>query len=1386
MEKVRCPEHGCLCFLKTGTRDGPSKGRSFYICMANRSTPCTFTQPVDLPASFCLLHEEHPVDLQTLVKQDSGAYRLYYRCTKSKADGKKYCGHVPWQQGKQKSSSRKEVALETLEKPQRNPFKVLNEGPKPPAWRQLVEERSHKEEEEARGQNRDHEKRQSGDRRDEPSRNAKPEDGKRGGDPERKIRGDRETTKSADRHGRDKNSGGADILRHQEWTSDEERLPSDKKSHQEERLLSNQKSAQDPRLLSNKTSAQDPRLPSDKMPHREERLPSDKKSAQDPRLPSDKKLHKEERLPSDKKSHQEERLPCNKESNQEERLLSNKKSSQDPRLPSDKKLQREERLPSDKKSHQEERLPSDKKSHQEERLPSDKKSHQEERLPSDKKSHQEERLPSDKKSHQEERLPSDKKSHQEERLPSDKKSHQDQRLPSDDGEILRPQEKPSNQDKRPSSNRETSDGEMNLSHDRPELKGKLGKSGQEKPSSGPKFHHGEESGIPEEEPAISFQGWRGKELPAGIKIKKKLCDVTMESAGPAPDGDVTRSGSGDERPARQKAAIATGDSYQSEGSGQQREASDEDDIVFVGSRPGKEKDVARTSGAAKQRTITSFPGFIAQSGAQNPAGLHNMLSAQLQQRKATLASVNLAALPDKGDRLRKQVQELEDALSTMCLAPDPAQGSGQETITKVQSDPRNPFGRPAPAEQNRGTKPLAFHELPPSSLGLHAPAPSSSQSYNSLYGAPQGQSLYGGRMTEERLFAVKSATGEAIDHLHTSLESCPSPDTAAEDPPGLKVPLLLHQKQALAWLQWRENQKPQGGILADDMGLGKTLTMVALILAQRRKHKSDQAEEKKLESWISKTDSTLTLSRGTLIICPASLVHHWKKEVEKRVRDGKLQVYLYHGPNREKDCKQLAQYDIVVTTYSLVSKEIPAKKEEGDAPAQDQDLEDKSAFSPLLRIAWARIILDEAHNIKNPKVQTSIAVCKLRAGARWAVTGTPIQNNLLDLYSLLRFLRCAPFDEFKLWKNQVDNGSRKGGERLNILTKSLLLRRTKDQLDHTGKPLVELPQRSSKVHQLKLSEKEQSVYDVIFARSRSTLQNYLKRHEGGSRSSSSSAGVDNPFERVAREFGSSQSELSSQPANQASSTVHILSLLLRLRQCCCHLSLLKTTLEQQELKSEGLSLTLEEQLNALSLCDAPAADPKSTVSLNGTNFSAELFELESGSTKINSLMSELKAISCRADPQKSVIVSQWTSMLRIVATHLRGAGLSYANIDGSVNPKQRMDLVEEFNINPRGPQVMLVSLCAGGVGLNLIGGNHLFLLDMHWNPALEDQACDRIYRVGQRKDVVIHRFVCEGTVEEKICQLQEKKKELAKKVLTGNGTTFTKLTLADLRLLFGV
>ncbi|XP_075023574.1 transcription termination factor 2 isoform X3 [Calonectris borealis] len=787
--------------------------------------------------------------------------------------------------------------------------------------------------------------------------------------------------------------------------------------------------------------------------------------------------------------------------------------------------------------------------------------------------------------------------------------------------------------------------------------------------------------------------------------------------------------------------------------------SDTDEVGFVYSSSGKSKPEKSVEGlqsreipsgkSGKSMEGTSLPGAAAShhmEGPQDPKALHNHLVVQLKQKKSTLATVNIQLLPDKGERLLKQVQDLEAALSALNISPADTTEKGENSASsgcREESLP-NPFGRPG------GTKlitPLPLQDpTAGTSSGSHS-HPSAAATLDSSeycghgFGMNSGvQSLYGGRMTEDRIRAVHSATSDAINHLHKSLESCPTEQTVAEDPSGLKVPLLPHQKQALAWLLWRESQRPCGGILADDMGLGKTLTMIALILAQKQL-KTEKRKEK-LEIWLSKNDSLnmMLLSQPTAF-----------------------------SPRRFPQVKRRRKSLLRTMMWGLIFFQ------SGSSPC-----------SPLLRVAWARVILDEAHNIKNPKVQTSIAVCKLRASARWAVTGTPIQNNLLDMYSLLRFLRCSPFDEYEVWKYQVDNNTKKGGERLSLLTRSLLLRRTKDQLDSTGKPLVSLPQRRMQLHQLKLSAEEQSVYNVLFARSRSTLQSYLKRQEQKNEGREYAGG--NPFEKAAQEFGLSQKEFlaGSQSASQVSSTVHVLSMLLRLRQCCCHLSLLKVALDQVNLKSEGLSLSIEEQISALTLSELQTPDSKSTVYLNGTAFKTDIFEITRESTKIAHLLAELKTIQSHSEFQKSVIVSQWTSMLKVVALHLQRLGLKYATVDGSVNPKQRMDVVEEFNNNPKGPQVMLVSLLAGGVGLNLTGGNHLFLLDIHWNPAVEDQACDRIYRVGQQKDVVIHRFVCEGTVEEKIVQLQRRKKVLAQQVLSGKGEAFTKLTLADLKILFGI
>ncbi|NXM07378.1 TTF2 factor, partial [Tyrannus savana] len=1167
---------GSLCFLKTGVRDGPNKGKSFYVCGARGPGKCGFVLPAPVPASHCLIHEGCVVELQVLVQQQDGdEYQLFYRCLKSKLNGKKWCGSVPWQDPKATKVSKALESQPNTAPPsnptsQRNPFKVLDKNCAPSVWKQMNQ--GNREESKAKG-----------------------------------VKSEKESMLVS--------------RKEEESTSD-----SSVETQSPEGLKTKKKPSSG--------STSDPELQETTVSESELGLSETRKGKN---TVWEEKKYGGSGRESKKSSECADREPGARSKLFSLNLEKQNTSTEPP---------------------------------------------------------------------------------------------EDEQLEEKSLKICRDKE----------MREKGYTGQKNAEMKPKDLKPKM---------------------MPKED-AISPAVPPSQHAALAGGAEAALPEAQIRPGLPQPAGEAS--------------------------------GSDSDEVQFVHSSSGKSKPgktVEIPSGKSVQGA--SLPGAAASHHMERPQDrkeLHNHLVVQLNQKKSTLARVNIQLLPDKGERLLKQVQDLEAALSALNISTADTNEKGQDSTSSScheESSP-NPCDRPGgtklitplPLQDPTAKASSGSHSHPSAAVSLGS-SEYCGQSFGMSFGM---QNLYGGRMTQDRLRAVHSATCEAINQLHKSLESCPTEQTVAEDPPGLKVPLLLHQKQALAWLLWRESQRPCGGILADDMGLGKTLTMIALILAQKQL-KTEKRKET-LDIWLSKNDSTVVPSHGTLIICPASLIHHWKKEIDRRVAFGKLRVYLYHGPNRDKHAEALSGYDVVVTTYSLLSKEVPTSKEEGEVPAEDHDVSGSSPCSPLLRVAWARLILDEAHSIKNPRSQTSIAVCKLRASARWAVTGTPIQNNLLDMYSLLRFLRCPPFDEYKVWKYQVDNNTKKGAERLSLLTRSLLLQRTKNQLDSTGKPLVTLPQRSTQLHQLKLSAEEQSVYNVLFARSRSTLQSYLKRQEQKNEDREYAGG--NPFEKVAQEFGVSQKEFlaGSQSASQVSSTVHVLSMLLRLRQCCCHLSLLKVALDQVNLNSEGLSLSIEEQLGALTLSELQTPDSQSTVYLNGTAFKTDIFEITRESSKIAHLLTELKNIQSHSEPQKSVVVSQWTSMLKVVAVHLQRLGLKYATVDGSVNPKQRMDVVEEFNSNPKGPQVMLVSLLAGGVGLNLTGGNHLFLLDMHWNPALEDQACDRIYRVGQKKDVVIHRFVCEGTVEEKILQLQTRKKGLAQQVLSGKGEALTKLTLADLKILFGI
>jgi len=548
-------------------------------------------------------------------------------------------------------------------------------------------------------------------------------------------------------------------------------------------------------------------------------------------------------------------------------------------------------------------------------------------------------------------------------------------------------------------------------------------------------------------------------------------------------------------------------------------------------------------------------------------------------------------------------------------------------------------------------------------------------------------------------------------------------------------------------------------------------------------------------------------SDTTLIICPASLIGQWEKEVDSKVKSSRIRLLVYHGNNRKCSARALARYDIVVTTYGTVQSEVKSvlgetaerdsKKKMEDLKAAE-DLGTKKTSSELLNVAWERIILDEAHQVRNPKSLTSQAVCRLRAARRWCVTGTPIQNKELDLYSLLRFLRCYPFDEYAVWKKWIDNKSAQSQERMNTLVRTLLLRRTKDQKSNiSGKALVTLPAKHKLEHKIALNKDEKDVYDKVFGFSQVALQNYMAKAKDkederlgttvtgyGSRGpSNSSWGNSDDFT-----YCPGQGPLAQQGDVKAH---HLLVLLLRLRQICCHPGLIKSMLDQDTKVSEGIEEDGEDVDLISAMQDMDLESNKNVIKEeNILDISNPVFAESKSSSKIETVIDELKKLAdkkAEGDVEKAVIVSQWTSMLNIIKVHINKLGIKCAEINGQIQVKLRGDIVEDFNRNPRGAQVMLLSLSAGGVGLNLVGANHLFLLDMHWNPQLEAQACDRVFRVGQTKEVKIHRFVVEGSVEERILQLQEKKLSLASEVLTGaKRTGANKLSFDDLKMLFQV
>ena len=449
---------------------------------------------------------------------------------------------------------------------------------------------------------------------------------------------------------------------------------------------------------------------------------------------------------------------------------------------------------------------------------------------------------------------------------------------------------------------------------------------------------------------------------------------------------------------------------------------------------------------------------------------------------------------------------------------------------------------------------------------------------------------------------------------------------AAVLPEGLQASLREYQLDGVRWLQFLRSAG-LGGVLADDMGLGKTVQTICAI------------------------------GSGTLVVCPTSVLPNWAAELQ-RFRPA-LKVSSYHGPNRALD----PAADVTLTTYALLRLDAET----------------------LSQREWQTVVLDEAQNIKNPDSQVARAAFGLKAEFKLALSGTPVENRLEELWSLMHFANRGLLggrSSFQTtFAQPIAEGRADATAALRQRIKPFVLRRMKKEV------AKELPPRSESVMHVTLDERERAVYDAVHAATKTEVVAALGQGSTG--------------------------------------VMKALEALLRLRQAACHSALIPG----QHAKSSSKIDTLTEALSA-------AVD----------------------------------------DGHKALVFSQWTSLLDLIEPHLTAAEIPFSRLDGTT--VDRGAITTEFQTEG-GPPVLLMSLKAGGTGLNLTAADHVFLVDPWWNPAAEAQAADRAHRIGQERPVMVYRLVSQGTVEEKILQLQESKRALFEAAL-GDGGAATSLTKDDL------
>ncbi|XP_024906441.1 helicase-like transcription factor isoform X4 [Pteropus alecto] len=447
-------------------------------------------------------------------------------------------------------------------------------------------------------------------------------------------------------------------------------------------------------------------------------------------------------------------------------------------------------------------------------------------------------------------------------------------------------------------------------------------------------------------------------------------------------------------------------------------------------------------------------------------------------------------------------------------------------------------------------------------------------------------------------------------------------------------------------------------------------------------------------------------SRTTLIICPLSVLSNWIDQFGQHIKsDVHLNFYVYYGPDRIRDPALLSKQDIVLTTYNILTHDYGTK---GD--------------SPLHSIRWLRVILDEGHAIRNPNAQQTKAVLDLEAERRWVLTGTPIQNSLKDLWSLLSFLKLKPFIDREWWHRTIQRPVTMGDEGgLRYFNEGTVLAHYADVLG------------------LLLRLRQICCHTQL-------LTNAV--------SSSGPSGNDTPEELRKKLIKKMKLILSS--GSDEECAICLDSLTVPVITHCAHVFCKPCICQVIQNEQPHAKCPLcRNDIHGDNLLECPpeelACDTEKKSNMEWTS-----------SSKINALMHALIDLRKKNPNIKSLVVSQFTTFLSLIETPLRASGFVFTRLDGSMAQKKRVESIQCFqNTEAGSPTIMLLSLKAGGVGLNLSAASRVFLMDPAWNPAAEDQCFDRCHRLGQKQEVIITKFIVKDSVEENMLKIQNTKRELA-------------------------